>query len=503
MFSSALISSRKPQTAVVHSGLGIRRAAELQAPTATRDQPWPLRWILLFILLHPMLALAMRQVHLLGALHALLVLTLGLVLGFSGRKPVALAQWMSYVVGAEVLWRMCKAPIPWEFAKYCIALVCLAFVFRSGFRGSWTPLLYFLLLVPSAIFTFIEFPLDMARRETSFYLSGPACLAFTAIGFSRTRLTEQALQRIGVCLLAPLAGIAFLAFFKMATTEVTFGSASSSDSSGGFGPNQVSAMLSLGALAAVFLYLLETRSRVLGAFLLFLGLWFLGQAAVTFSRTGLYLFGAAILVAAVFLIQSRGKALNFLRLAFLVAAIACAVAPRLDAFTGGKLAERYKDKGITGRGAMAGADFRMFLERPIFGHGIGMSMAHRAVAAGIAAHTEYTRVLAEHGILGLAALILLFGLTLKAFLVARGPMPKALVAAFATWALLFMVVSAMRLAAPAFLLGLIHARFLIAARAPRAARKLGQSFSRSPLPYRSPTSPGQPAMAPFVRRTRS
>jgi len=441
----------------------------------------------------------MRQVHLLGALHALAVLLLGLALGLSGRKPVALAQWMGYVVGAEVLWRMCKAPIPWEFAKHSISLVCLVFWFRSGFRGTWLPLLYLFLLLPAATFTFMEFPPNFARKEVSFNLSGPACFVFAAIAFSGTRLDEQALRRVGVCLLAPLAGIAFLAFFKLATTEVTFGDYSTSAASGGFGPNQVSAVLSLGALAGVFLYLLEPRSRIVAGLFLFLALWFLSQAVLTFSRTGLYLFGTAVLVAAIFLIRSRGRALRFLRLALFVAAFVCAAVPMLDAFTSGKLLERYKDEGLTGRTGMARADFQMFLRRPLLGYGVGMSMAHRSVMAGVAAHTEYTRVLAEHGLLGLAALIFLFGLTAKAFLASRGPMSKALVAAFATWALLFMVVSAMRLAAPAFLLGLIHAHFLIGYRPPWLALRFARTRNGPQILGRTPARPP----LSLVRRLRS
>jgi hypothetical protein len=102
-------------------------------------------WVFGLVALHLALALVMKQVRLVAGLHALATLAVGLGLCIGKSRPLKIAQWAAYVVGAEVLWRMCKAPIPWEFAKYSICLVCLIALMRSKeFRGRGArPLLRF------------------------------------------------------------------------------------------------------------------------------------------------------------------------------------------------------------------------------------------------------------------------------------------------------------------------------------------------------------------------
>jgi hypothetical protein len=420
-------------------------------------------WVLGFVLVHMALALLMNRVHQVAGIHALGTFVVGLWLCFERPRPSQVAQWIGYVVGAEVLWRMCKAPIPWEFAKYAICFVCVVSLLRSGaIRRSLLPLLYFGLLIPAAFITFALLPLNEARQQVSFNLSGPLCLALCALWFQILQLTKTGFQRVGVMLLGPIAGVAFIALFGLATTEVDFTSESNLATSGGYGPNQVSAMFGLGALLAVFLYLGEKRSHLLRGALALSALWLLAQSALTFSRTGLYLFGATFGVAAIFLVQWKGGGRRFVFLSLVLGTAVCIVLPMLDAFTGGKLGERFRYTGLTGRDSIAKMDLQIWRERPVFGAGAGMSEYLRAALGDEhAAHTEYTRLMAEHGLLGAISLCVLLLMTGQAFLRAQGPWAKAIVSALAVWAFLFMAVTAMRLAAPAFLLGLIHARFLI------------------------------------------
>ena len=98
---------------------------------------------------------------------------------------------------------------------------------------------------------------------------------------------------------------------------------------------------------------------------------------------------------------------------------------------------------------------------PRFGVGAGMSTFYRAkLGDDHAAHTEYSRLVADHGTFGAVALVVLMVITWQAFENARGPWAKAIVSALDIWAFLFMRVTAMRLAAPSVLLGLIHAQFI-------------------------------------------
>jgi hypothetical protein len=301
------------------------------------------------------------------------------------------------------------------------------------------------------------------------------------------KLTSTGFQGIGVMFLGPIVGVAFLAFVGLATSRVEFGTSSNFAASAGYGPNQTSAMLSLGALLAIFVHLCEKKSNLLRAGFAILTIWLLAQAALTFSRTGLYLFGASLSLAAVFLVQWKGRGRRFLLFAIVLTTTALAALPILDAFTGGQLMERFKDKGLTGRERIAEEELELWAEKPILGQGVGMATYYRGLRTGghvPPAHTEYTRLLAEHGLLGAGALAILLVLTGQAFVRAQGPWAKAVVAAFCLWCLLFMFVSAMRLAAPAFLLGLVHAQFVGDAPACSTAPRAFRLFrARRRLPY--------------------
>jgi hypothetical protein len=72
-------------------------------------------------------------------------------------------------------------------------------------------------------------------------------------------------------------------------------------------------------------------------------------------------------------------------------------------------------------------------------------------------HTEYTRLLAEHGVFGILAMFCLFALALRAIRGAPDLASRGISAAMIIWALLFMSIYATRLAAPAFVFGLAFA----------------------------------------------
>lgn len=433
------------------------------AGTGAEVRPWPVKWVYLFLLVHPVLAYLMRYVGGIALVHGLVVLGAGLWICFRKNQPLAIMQWCAYMTGAEVLWRMCKAPLPWEFAKHGIWLICLISLLRNRPKKFYgIALIYFALLLPAIGPTFMKLSLDEARQQIAFYLAAQLCLAVCAVRFFEVPVTTNGLQRISLMLVAPVTGIAFLVLFKLATSTVAFGTFSNFAASGGYGPNQVSAMLGLAAFLGVFLFLGEKRSKMLRYFFAAVAFWLLGQAVMTFSRTGLYLFVACFCTAAIFLAQARGKGMRFILILFLLGAVGYLAFPVLNAFTGGELMARYEEKDLTGRDQIAAQEVELWLESPVLGQGVGVSTYLRGIQAGgdvPPSHTEYTRLLADHGLFGVTALILLVGMTGQAFFKAKGPWAKAVVASLAAYCFLFMVASGMRLVTPGFLLGLIHAQF--------------------------------------------
>jgi len=151
----------------------------------------------------------------------------------------------------------------------------------------------------------------------------------------------------------------------------------------------------------------------------------------------------------------------FLVLGLILAGVsALVIAPRLDALTGGALTTRYSRTDLSGREDLMKGDSLVFLAHPGLGVGVGLARQARREMVGKSAksHTEFTRLLSEHGILGLAALGLLLTMGIRAVALQTPGWPRAFSAALVVFALIFMSGSGMRMAIPSFLLGLAAVR---------------------------------------------
>lgn len=463
----------------------VRRTSFRPAPPAART-PAPSRvstpvsalLALGFLGAHVPLALLMRSQPAISTLHALVTVALGLAWAVSGKHPQRVACVAAYLAGSEVLWRMTGADFFWEGAKYGTVLILAVAMIRSGrFRGPLPIAGYFLLLLPSTALVWMQIPAFQARNVTSFNLSGPLALAVAAWFFANLRLSREGISRVLFALAAPIVGVLTASFFgTMTAQDLSFGGGSNFATSGGFGPNQVSAVLGLGALAAFILALDHGLPLLLRTAMLGLLLAFAAQSALTFSRTGVAALIVCGGVGTFFLLRSpRARASLAIGLPILAAAAILVIVPRLESMTGGAIGDRFSDASPTGRDQLAKADWLIFLDHPILGVGPGQAKALRGVAGRIGlSHTEFTRLLSEHGSLGLLALLLLVVTGARRFLAARGASERAIVAMLYTWSALFMLVSGMRLVAPAFAFGLASAM------PPRGRKRRGSEPSSRP-----------------------
>ncbi len=452
-------------------------AAALSRPreaTEVRSHAMP-DWLLQlgFIALHVPLALAIPKHSRLAAIHALLVLAIGMLAAIASRKAHFVACTAAYITGASVFWRMKAAQIPWEFDKYAIsAIFVTALVMSVSMRRPALPVAYLALLIPSAFLTLSSAPWDEAKDMLSFNLSGPIVLALSVLFFSSIRMTPSQLRWVAVSLLAPIISIATVAArsLQAALEDPDFdfyGGSSNAAASGGFGPNQVSAILGLG-LVAIMVYLIAAKNkRIVTGTMFVLALVLARQCLITLSRGGVYMACGSGMAAAFYLLRekaSRGKLL--LGAAALGAILALVVIPRLQAMTGGVLVSRFENTSGTGRELLIKGDMDSWSENPVLGVGPGMGGANRLKYFNVpTAHTEYTRLVAEHGILGLVSLILIGVMAVRAVKGERSLRGKAISAALLAYALLFMAVDAMRFAAPGFAFGLASAMMMGARRA--------------------------------------
>jgi O-antigen ligase len=245
-----------------------------------------------------------------------------------------------------------------------------------------------------------------------------------------------------------------------ATEDIQFNGESNFATSGGFGPNQVSAMLGLGLFLCIASFLLFKNALNYAIFYGVLAVLFIAQGMLTFSRGGLYNAVGGILL--IILVQMRNfneSIKRFLPVLGIVVVFVIIIFPYLNNFTGGALEDRFEDKEATGRFEIVEADISIFAENPILGVGIGNAYeardkflkSHKAVS-----HTEFSRLVAEHGIFGIFAIGALILMILYNFKRQNSDFGRAFVLGFVAWSCLFMLNAGMRLAAPSLILGMIY-----------------------------------------------
>ena len=242
----------------------------------------------------------------------------------------------------------------------------------------------------------------------------------------------------------------------------------------------MSSALGLGSVIAFHFACDQGLSRIVRGLFLGLTLWFLGQSLLTFSRTGLYSAGLAIAAALPFLLRSgrfRWSAMAAFGGLMVIGAVL--VFPQLNDFTGGRLKERFADSRTSGRDQLMMDDLKVWREHPLLGVGPGVGKWLRE-KSGSAAHTEYSRLLSEHGLCGLAAMAVLGIMLLRQFRQGGSLSHRALIASLLVWALFFMASDAMRLVAAALALSVGSVK-LVGRRRP-----LGAPASCRPTPIVPP-----------------
>lgn len=414
--------------------------------------------ILLFALAHPILALVMRSSSLFATAHAVLTLMIGVGLALFSKDPRKAGYVAAYIAGAEVLWRMTDARIFWEGGKYFTVLILTLTLLRMRpWRRVSLPIVYFVLLCLSIPLALSSLDFSVALDAISFNLSGPLSLMICTLYFSQISGDVDSLRKLAWSVMIPVLGIATLTTAAtLSAQQITFVGESNFITSGGFGPNQVSAVLGLGGALALLLFLMK-RGTLQRWVALVLALSLLTLSALTFSRGGLYNAAVMSIFAMVhYMRNSRGR-ITMLALFLILGLVGSyLIFPYLNSFTGGMLQQRFSDLDPTLRFQIARADLNVWFTNPLLGVGPGLSMTERFSVSGflVAAHTEYTRQLAEHGTAGLLALLIMLVMSIRAYLRAPNVEAQAWVAALLAWPLMEMSHAAMRIVAISFIFGL-------------------------------------------------
>jgi hypothetical protein len=439
-------------------GLHREKARELYVGTLAGERPRNVG-IIILLALHIPLAISMRYFNEVSTLHAIATVAIGLAWLAAG-EPLTRAMYVAaYITGSEVLWRMTGASVFWEFGKYATAVVLIVGLLRGGrLRGSLLPILYFALLLPSALFTFDQLNLDEARKQFSFNMSGPLALMVCVLFFSQMRISSQQMRNVFVGIIAPIVGVASLTLFRLITvTNLEFSERRSSFSVAGFGPNQVSAALSLGAVLAL-LYILSFRSDwFMKVVMCTVAIILLSQSALTFSRGGLYMAAGSLAAGSLYFVRNtRNRIKLALVLVLLATSANFVILPRLDAITNHAVEGRFANTYESGREEIVLNEMKLWRDNIFLGvgPGVSMSLSKNALNGIVPPHTEFTRILVEHGLPGVLALMFLFTMAMVSVRRQNAQKSRAIAVTILTWSFLFMAINAMRIVAPSFLFGL-------------------------------------------------
>jgi hypothetical protein len=330
----------------------------------------------------------------------------------------------AYIVGSEVLLRMTGGNITYEFSKYGVMIFIFMGMYYSGFSKGAAPYwIFLLLLVPGVVISTFVLNFDTDIRTTiAFNISGPVCLAIASLYTYRRKISLEQVNNILLSMGLPiLSCTVYLALYTPNIRDVITGTGSNFATSGGFGPNQVATFLGLGMFIFFSRIILESRSKFLVVLNLIIVFNISYRGMLTFSRGGMitgFLMIVLLLSFLYFKSNYRGKVkLNYIIV--IISFAMMAVWGYTSSQTGGLINKRYKNQdaagrtkedNFTGRAEIAEDEINIFLENPVFGVGVGKGVEVRGMKTGIVvlSHDEITRMLAEHGTLGIFALLILF-----------------------------------------------------------------------------------------------
>lgn len=372
-----------------------------------------------------------------------------------------------YLVGSEIVLRMTDGNPLYEFSKIGVMIFILVGIYFSGISKNAIPYWIFLiLLIPSILITSIELNYAISlRKEISFNISGPVCLGICSLYTFNRKVSIEQINNILLCIGLPIIScISYLTLFTPNLKDIISGTESNALASGGFGPNQVSTMLGLGMFIFVSRLMLLSETKFLFIINLFLTMLVTYRGFITFSRGGMitgFTMIFLLIMISFFFINKKKKTRMLIMIVFICIAFFAAWAYSGDQ-TNGLINKRYanqdaagrvKEDQLTGRGELASDEIETFLEHPILGIGVGRNMEKRYEQTGdlIVSHNEITRMIAEHGSLGILGLFILFFTPLILYI--DNKYNIYLLCFLAFW-LLTINHAAMRLAAPAFLYSL-------------------------------------------------
>ncbi len=402
-----------------------------------------------------------------------LVYSIGILVFFiqkiirESHDPLVVLKAASYIVACEVFLRMTGGLVFYETGKYAVILFVIFGLYYHNFKSSANIfIIFFVLLVPSVVVTFMDISLEENFRKTIlFNLSGELCLFASALFcYNREIKFRDYTKLIDIIILPIIAMMVYLFLYTPDLQSVVTGAEGNFAASGGFGPNQVATILGLG-MFCLFVRLFLAHNNLILRYLMAVVLGLVTfRALATLSRGGVFV---SVIMCVIFLFGFlrfarpviRSKSLIKIVLlgmgSFLVWSATLVATNEMvyNKYTNRNADGTLQDDFSTGRFSILQNEVDMFEKNPIFGIGAGMGKFYRGEYLGTlsASHNELTRLVSEHGVFGIICIILLVLTALNQYL--KYPRNIFVIPFMLFW-LLTISHSAMRIAAPGFIYAL-------------------------------------------------
>lgn len=332
-----------------------------------------------------------------------------------------------YLIPIELLARVLQADpfIPYEVGKYITFSVLVYGLFRVRIRRGVWALVILLMVLPGVLMVSMEDPV----KEIVFNLFGLINMLLGALLFLNIHITIEEVKKV---IIQALYSILILLFYLIIVSpdvsSVNYELGALDELTADFGSNQVSTVLGYGIMLFGFLFFSKWKfSKVYfldQVLFLTITLWSL----LSFSRGGV--LGALLALGAIVFMnlvsRERGRyrkiKLSSVFGIVLVLAISFYVG---NTISGGTLLLRYqgetrgtllgsKEKDLnqltTGRLEIVLRDIDIWRRNPVVGVGVGNArvVGKEDYDNGKMPHVELSRLLAEHGILGLLIILMVY-----------------------------------------------------------------------------------------------
>ncbi|MFV8464677.1 O-antigen ligase family protein [Flavobacterium sp. LB1P62] len=373
----------------------------------------------------------------------------------------------AYVVGSEVFLRMTGGNPLYEISKYGVIVFLFMGMYFSGFSKGATPYwLFLLLLIPGVVLSTFVLDFDTnIRKAIAFNISGPVCLGVASLYTYRRKMALDQINDIILSMGLPIITcMVYLTLYTPNVRDVITSTQSNFETSGGYGPNQVATFMGLGMFIFFSRVILESPTKFMLVMNLIVALNISYRGMLTFSRGGM-ITGFLMIVLLLLFLYFKSNYKGRVKLNYIIVFVTLAMMTTwgYTSFqTGGLIDKRYanqdakgrvRESQLTGREDIARDEISIFFENPIFGVGVGKGVEVRAEQTGVKvlSHDEITRMMAEHGTLGILGLLILFFTPLVLYLENKFNM---FMLCFVTFWFLTINHAAMRTAAPAFVYSL-------------------------------------------------